>query len=56
MDIRTVRALIPFAVVADLGVMVKVFGNYADTTLTVLAVGGYAVVAVAAVVYYYRTR
>lgn len=56
MDARTIRALIPFAVVADGAVIAKVFVGYTDLTLTALAVLGWAVCATAGLVYYYRTR
>jgi hypothetical protein len=55
MNPNTVRALIPFAVVADGAVVVAVFGGYKDLTLTVAAVVCYLTVAAFAVRHYFRS-
>jgi hypothetical protein len=56
MNLTTVRALIPFAVVADGAVISKVFLGYTDQTQAVVAVVSYAVLATVALVYYFRTH
>ena len=56
MNASTVRALIPFAIAADGALVTKVFLGYTDPTMTVIALVSYGVVAVTALVWFYRNR